>query len=133
MWLFTEHGFYSAVRDGERIVVRARRPGDLEKLSESMPGLSEVEVSPGRDYRYRAFASREDFAAGVAAVALDIDYSNFKSRVDSKPLERRTSRNLYSDVCHRVWNVVEKMQPGGAYGRSRRAGYPSIPAAERKH
>ena len=61
----------------------------------------------------------------MADVARRIDYSNYKSRVDSGGATRR-----FADACHSVWSVVEKIQPGGAYGTGNRDGYPPIPAGE---
>lgn len=128
MWILSENGFISAVEvthgdNAGMIVVRARQRDHLEQLSEKMH-LSEIAVTPGRDYRYRAWTTRQNFADGLAAVALEIDYPNYKARVDSK------GGRLFADVCHRVWSVVEKLQPGGAYGVVARPGYPEIPPSE---
>jgi hypothetical protein len=89
MWLFTTVGFFSVVRKpvapgapAGMLVVRARVPGDLEALREKyMPELQGTFYTPDGDYKYRAAITHTDFAAGLAKIALDIDYDNFKTEV----------------------------------------------------
>jgi hypothetical protein len=71
MWIFTKHGFYSAVcaRQGDgkhgqlvdpnRIMVRARVRDHLEALKRRFPdllGQCQIRESPDADYAYRIFA-----------------------------------------------------------------------------
>lgn len=106
MWLFTTIGFFSVVqRPGDAFLsVRARVAEDLDRLREEyMPELSETVEWPGADYRYRAFISHEDFARGLARLAMDIDYGNFKSAVGvHQGLDREL---LYSQV----WGIMTEL------------------------
>ncbi len=125
MWLATKGGFLSAVevqggRRGRRgLVVRARERTALRHLAEYVEGGLEIEETPGRDYRYRAYLGREEFAEAVGAMALDIDYDNFKSAVGQEAKAGRVSR-AYERALHDVWAVLGRLQPGGPYSRSSR-------------
>jgi hypothetical protein len=111
MWLLIPEGFYSIVqKPGDvELCVRARDRVDLDRLRETyMPGLGPTKETPGHDYRYRAWVSREALAEGLAAVARDLAYSNFKSEVGRREPER-------AQVYHKVWSDLGEIQPGGAY------------------
>ena len=112
MWLITTDGFYSVVqkRGEERLSVRARVGADLDRLRERyMPALSKTLETPEGDYRYRAWISRDELAEGLARVARDVTYSNFKDEVGRKDPERERA-------YHDVWEVLGRLQPGGPYG-----------------
>jgi hypothetical protein len=107
MWLFTTRGFYSVVQDKEdsrKLVVRARLHGDLEKLREIAPKLSDTFQLPRRDYRFRAFISRKDFAAVLPKLLAELDYTNFKDEVWAKQGSER------ADLYHDVWAVMYRAQ-----------------------
>lgn len=111
MWLLIPEGFYSIVqKQGEDdLCVRARARGDLEQLRETyMPALGPTKETPGSDYRYRAWITRDALAEGLAAVARGLSYPNFKSEVGSRDPERA---QLYG----RVWRTLGSIQPGGPY------------------
>lgn len=100
MWLFTDNGFVSAVRkDGsDNIAVRARDLQSLEELSE-LAGKEVIE-NEGTDYRYRVIVPENVWADYVSNKALDIDYSNFKSRVyDSRGKK-------FAKLLGEVWAVM---------------------------
>ncbi len=106
MWIFTDRGFFSVVqKPGEdRLTVRARLEGDLERLREEFPTLGPTVVTPDADYLFRATISHADFAAGMHKMASEIGYSNFKDRVhDAQGREREW---LY----HSVWHVMNEAQ-----------------------
>lgn len=63
------------------LLVRARLPGDLERLVSAYHIDTKIEVTPNADYRFRAIIKKTDFAKAVEAEAAAIDYSNFKSAV----------------------------------------------------
>src|SRR4051794_25107346 len=98
MWLLIPEGFFSIVqKPGEmELCVRARRGDDLDRLREThMPGLGPTVETPGSDYRYRAWISRDALADGLATVARELTYSNFKSEVGRRDPERA---ELYGHV-----------------------------------
>lgn len=114
MWLMLNDAFLSIVDKSTkpgRLLVRARRPGDIERV---FPGVN-VRESFGTDYRYRADVPRQRVATEVAGRLMAVDYSNFKSSTKDRPLH---------DAYMRVWNVMERLQPGGAYARDPRAPRP---------
>lgn len=111
MWLLIPEGFYSIVqRDGEEdLCVRARVADDLDRLRNTyLPTLTETVETPGGDYRYRAWISRTDLAAGLSDIALGLDYSNFKNEVARYDPGRA---HTYSHV----WGILGQLQPGGPY------------------
>ena len=104
MWVMTRRGFVSAVADGGQIKVRARTKQHLTDVLALAKVKAKVEVTPGRDYRYRAFLSRTEFKKLMAALADDVTYGNFKSSVP---------RGKYEKRLHDVWDVMGELQPLG--------------------
>jgi hypothetical protein len=122
MWLFTKHGFYSAVcarqRDGkhgqpvdpDRIMVRARLRSHLKALKERFPDLlgdCEVREFAGSDYAFRLFVDKSAWARVLAGLAEETDYDNFKSEV-----ARHQGRDgaAYEEALHEVWAVMYGLQ-----------------------
>ena len=107
MWIFIRQGFFSVVEDSQdpnRLVVRARVAADLNALRADVPDLSRTTATPSRDYPYRAFCPREAFAGGIAKIAMEIDYRNFKSevmRIHGPPRE-----HLYEEV----WAIMRQAE-----------------------
>ncbi|TWU23669.1 hypothetical protein [Bythopirellula polymerisocia] len=96
MWIFTKHGFFSAVcsRQGNgehgqpidlnRIMVRARVRDDLETLQKRFPELladCQIQESADTDYAFRLFLPKVTWVEVVAGLADETDYDNFKSEV----------------------------------------------------
>lgn len=123
MWIFTKCGFFSAVRhnsDKTLMHVRARFKGDLERLMKFAyshkdlkpiisPTRPRISATPNADYAYRMDLPVEDFAAILAAVAIDVNYTNFKSAVHDG-----TERDA---TYMRVWSTMRCAQ-------TRRGGVP---------
>jgi hypothetical protein len=125
MWLFTKHGFYSAVcarmgdgkhgqpPDANRIMVRARLKGHLEALKDRFPdllGQCEIKESAETDYAFRIFVEKEAWSHVVKSLADDIDYDNFKSEVAR---HQGASGAAYERSLHAVWSVMYKLQNRG--------------------
>lgn len=111
MWLLIPEGFYSIVKksDDDRLCVRARVEEDLARLrTHFMPTLTETLETPGGDYRYRAWISRQDFARGMAEIAQRLDYGNFKNEVGASDPDR-------AQTYSHVWGILGQLQPGGPY------------------
>lgn len=106
MWIFLSDSFVSVVADRNdpaRLLVRARRPGDIEAFLApvTLPREFAVTESPDADYKFRAFVPREVIARATVAHASAIDYSNFKNTV------REPARHsAYMDV----WSVMHAYQ-----------------------
>ena len=122
MWIFTKHGFFSAVcaRQGDgqhghpvdldRIMVRARVRGHLEALKKRFPellGSSEIQESAGTDYAYRLFVRKSAWTQVLAGLAEETDYDNFKSEVAR--YQGRTGA-AYKHSLHEVWSVMHRLQ-----------------------
>ena len=84
MWLFCKSGFFSSVVDfdnPERVLVRARFKGDLERLLANMPSnvKAEIQHTPNADYPFRMFVRKSDWEMAVLSEAEGMDYTNFKN------------------------------------------------------
>ncbi|HCC58745.1 MAG TPA: hypothetical protein DEQ47_16105 [Solibacterales bacterium] len=71
--------------DSERLLVRARRKRDLEKI---LGKDSEIFEDPAADYRWRCFVGRPDFKKIVDQRIDAIDYPNFKNSVIDEDLHQ---------------------------------------------
>ena len=122
MWLFTKHGFYSAVcaRQGEgnrtepvdpdRVMVRARVSSHLENLIKHFPQwLGDVEVLHSRDtdYRYRILMEKNTWNKVVSELVSKMDYDNFKSSVGTNTAEVGLN---YKDALLDVWQTMHQLQ-----------------------
>ena len=122
MWIFTKHGFFSAVCarqgdgkhsqpvDPDRIMVRARVRGHLEALKKRFPELldeSDIQESAGTDYAYRLFVQKSAWMQVLARLAEETDYDNFKSEVAR---HQGRAGAAYEHSLHEVWSVMHRLQ-----------------------
>jgi hypothetical protein len=122
MWLFTRHGFFSAVCarqgdgghgepvDPDRIMVRARVREHLEALKGRFPDLldqCEVHTHAHTDYAYRLFVPKPAWAQVLAGLAEETDYDNFKSEVAR---HQGRAGAAYEHSLHEVWSVMHMLQ-----------------------
>jgi len=122
MWIFTKHGFFSAVCartgegqhsqpvDTERIMVRARVQGHLEALKKQFPdqiGQCKIHSSASTDYAYRLFVQKSEWTKVLAGLASETDYDNFKSKVAS---HQGSAGAAYEHALHDVWSVMNRLQ-----------------------
>jgi hypothetical protein len=122
MWIFTKHGFFSAVCarkgdgshgravDTDRIMVRGRVRKHLEALKERFPdllGQCGIQEFAGTDYAYRIFVDKRAWCQVVSGLAEDTNYDNFKSEV-----ARHQGRQgaAYERALHEVWSVMYRCQ-----------------------
>ena len=122
MWLFTTVGFYSVVTAeefGQELQVRARAAADLDRLRERfLATLGPNLAKPGRDYPWRAFIGREEFASGLADIGRAIDYSNFKNVVGD--VQGQDRAHIYQEVwsaCRKIENAPSHpavLEPGSS-------------------
>ena len=114
MWLCTQHGFYSIVRKaGDEYHIRARMKQDLVNLKalvvRDCPDASKWKIhrSVPADYRWRMVVTQPGAALAIMALAQNIDYANFKSRIHDRPDQRTKSQAygyLWQDL-HRLQNT----------------------------
>ena len=109
MWIFTKTGFISAIQhqhDPQVLTVRARSRKHLAALAEH--ANLQIANSPGGDYPYRLFVDRDVFSDYLVTQVLEIDYSNFKSKVaQSKDFG-------YLDALHETWVTMHKVEDSQA-------------------
>lgn len=130
MWLFTQHGFFSATKnhDDDRIMVRARckqhlvnliaRFEDDEEVDQLTKAEKKIITTPDADYRYRIIIDRDVWGQWAGNLAFDTDYSNFKSRCHEQQMEGEVDAK-YVSALHQVWGVMhDKYDDGkGPYTR----------------
>lgn len=112
MWIFTQHGFLSAVADGQKkgnMLVRFRDPKHAAAfIASAYKGEAgrrcQIRETPRpADYRWKASMSRERFAAGLLNAAAEITYQNFKGRCHS-------THAYDSGDLHDVWQIMHDHQ-----------------------
>jgi len=104
MWVFLHDAFLSIVEDtsdGNKLLVRARVKGDIERVFEDLLEDQKVEETNDRDYRFRISLPRSTVAFQMESEVLGIEYPNFKSEV--KETDRH---NAYLDV----WFTMTQLQ-----------------------
>lgn len=124
MWLFTVHGFYSAVKCDERrspllkghVAVRARVKQHLVNLHQFLPRRWKIKPvireDKHADYRFRMFLPQRVWASIVRRLAKEIDYSNFKGAVHSRPTTCDAGADArYAAALNRIWAVTLDLQP----------------------
>ncbi len=122
MWIFTKHGFFSAVCarkgngkhgqpvDPDRMMVRGRVRSHLEALKGRFPellGQCEIQESVGTDYAYRLFIEKSGWVQVLARLAEETDYDNFKSEVAD---HQGVAGAAYEKALHEVWYVMNRLQ-----------------------
>jgi hypothetical protein len=114
MWIMLSDAFLSIVRKDAppgHLLVRARRPGDIEKVF----GRRSVRVDRDDrgDYLYRARVPEDEVARVLAREVHAIDYPNFKDSVGDAELHA---------AYLRVWAAMAETQPVPPYSGARRGG-----------
>lgn len=118
MWICLNNAFFSIVEPGkgptqssELLLVRARRPGDIERVFPS----HKAETIARRDYQFRAHIPRDEVAAAMANAIKSINYGNFKDSVKDDALH---------GAYGRFWHVMAGLQPQSPYSDYRAAPMP---------
>jgi len=122
MWIFTKHGFYSAVCarvgkgqkhspvDPDRMMVRGRMIEHLRNLQRRFPehlGKCEIVTDTGTDYAFRLFVDKLVWAEVMKELVLEVDYDNFKGKVAR---HQGPEDGGYEDSLHKVWSVMHRLQ-----------------------
>lgn len=115
MWLFTKVGFFSVVQVHDlqgAVMIRARVLEDIELLLKTYKKQFKVNgrivQTPTNDYPYRIHVRQTEFAKLCAALAKDIDYTNFKSKVEDD--RGRDVEELYMRVWQTMVNAEKKLK-----------------------
>lgn len=111
MWIFSQDGFFSIVRkpgDGD-LTIRARCAADLDRLRERwLPTLGPTIHGGGTDYPVRARCAPRQLGDALLAMALDLDYPNFKDRLAA------TLGELHVQAAHAVWAAMRGIETAPA-------------------
>jgi hypothetical protein len=102
MWVFTVDGFFSAVSHIDQpdcVMVRARSKGDIVRLGRVIQ-VKKYRRTPKADYLYRLICLKTTWSAYLAKCALEIDYPNFKSKMEYLCSDYRREQ------LHDVWEVM---------------------------
>lgn len=106
MWLATKHGFYSIVQKAPQTYhVRGRMRADLENLLQLIEGEHTIHEWPSADYRYRIIVDQVALTGIMAALAVSLDYPNFKNQIAREPDQR-----VKLDAFHEVWSIMAGLQ-----------------------
>jgi hypothetical protein len=105
MWLMTPRGFYSVVAkpadQDEMLTIRARTELDIRNLDDLIDATPIRDA--GTDYRWRLRCTRDQWADAIAAMAREIDYRNFKSRIAATDPRR-------AELLAEVWDTLYGLQ-----------------------
>ncbi len=109
MWIFSKEGFFSIVADTTsrgNVLVRARFPGDLEKLlaAVGVEAAGRIKKTPKSDYKYRMSVPKSVVADYLLKAADGIDYPNFKNAVLGDDFGNRSA------AYHSVWSAMRAAQ-----------------------
>ena len=108
MWIMLSDSFISIVNKDCKpgyLLVRARRPGDIEKV---FGKRVKVTRSTDSDYLYRATVPTGAVAMAMHKQVGEIDYPNFKDSVKDDELH---------SAYMKVWNAMAGVQNPGPYSR----------------
>jgi len=105
MWIFTKHGFFSIVANGDDFVVRARSRMHLEKLRHRFELLKgcPIDEKSGTDYPCRIYVQRQAWLEVLVRMASEVNYTNFKKEVGTKDA-------LYARAVAAVWAIMARME-----------------------
>lgn len=109
MWIMLNDAFVSIVRKDcgpHELLVRARRPGDIEKVFGGRD--VKVKTSLDSDYMYRATVSVDKVVAALENEVCRIDYDNFKNAVEDDALHT---------AYLKVWGAMAATQPLPPYSQ----------------
>lgn len=101
MWVFTDEGYYSVAvhpNDAGTLMVRGRVPSDLTPVAEAAG--TTIEETKERDYPYRVYISRSEWAEFLTTRIDRMDYDKFKDSVLV-----RQGKDRY-ELYLRVWGVL---------------------------
>jgi hypothetical protein len=102
MWIFLSDAFLSIVADradptGPRLLVRARRDGDIERV---FPEAEPFRVA-NADYAFRAWLPRQRVVDVMQQQVEAISYPNFKSSIGDR---------AYHDAAMAAWSAMHRYQ-----------------------
>lgn len=122
MWIFSKHGFFSCTQSTYKpgqFNVRARSRLHLEALQKAHGRLiasCKIIETKAADYRWRIMMKPATWHKLAAAMAEEVDYSNFKNACHHGQADDISSQLL------QVWSIMNRFQ-----GHSDGDGFPGLP------
>lgn len=114
MWLITQHGFYSLVRDREnatRFLVRSRSSSDLKNLK-ALAGLEAcIRETLEAEYPYRMIIDEREMPRVMNALANTVDYPCFTARLAQR-IDQACRTLLYGEVMQTLREIGEPLFRG---------------------
>lgn len=108
MWLATKLGFFSIVQKAPaEFHIRGRLRTDLENLLKLSGKPLEILEWPAADYRFRVIVNQQDFVDIMVALALTLDYPNFKGCIATSR-DQRPKLKAY----HEIWGLLAELSSG---------------------
>lgn len=116
MWVFTDDGFYSAVKHRELqgyVLVRGRVFEDMQRLAAFIHSAgygdtaSPIEDTPKADYPYRMAVPHWLWGQYLTRKSALIDYTNFKEHVAAKQSPARA--HAYGEVWADLLDLESKL------------------------
>ncbi len=98
MWVFLKGGFFSVVQHRDKpgtLLVRGRNPDHFDSV---FPGVNIIQMATA-DYPWRAEISHGEYSKIITEQIYEIDYTNFKSSVDS-------DEPALFDAMMDVWGIM---------------------------
>lgn len=111
MWVFTRHGFFSAVHKNcaqDELVIRSRVKEDLAKMLTAIANKTPIVTGAGTDYLYRVVVSKKDWGNYLATESEMLDYSNFKAQL---PPNDRVRHDAYMNVWADLLELEDRSAP----------------------
>lgn len=109
MWVFSRSSFLSLIADPvdpECLLVRARIRTDIHHLWPK----AVVDVTPWRDYKYRARIPRAEVAEALSREVTSITYGNFK---DAAGLADKRRMPFYAWIWMAACEMQDALEPSG--------------------
>lgn len=100
MWIASKNGFFSIVQhrdDPEQVLVRSRVKKDLAEIFPE----ERILHTPGADYHWRVFASKNEVSDILLRQMTELDYPNFKGKIAKTP-----SQEDKLSAYHHIWSVM---------------------------
>lgn len=121
MWIISQHGFYSIVRDREnasRFLIRSRVARDLANLK-SLAGLeASIRQSEEREYPFRLLIDERELPRVMNALGNSIDYPSFTARVAQR-IDQACRMLVYGEVFGALRAIYDPTSPARALAPQR--------------
>jgi len=105
MWLVTQYGFFSVVKDQyeEKYKIRSRAKKDLLNLFPE----DRIITTYDSDYRHRVIVAKAELDEMMAKCA-DINYFNFKDHIAGLP-DQKDKKSYYGEIWRVMFGYQNKL------------------------